>query len=82
MFQSLNPTAIQFIQVLKDASSASIYGSRASNGVIIVTTKNGANTNGKLNIQFNTSIAAQSEKPERFKMLNSVDRGRAPGRLW
>lgn len=79
VFQSLNPTAIQTIQVLKDASSASIYGSRASNGVIIVTTKNGSNTNGKLNVQFNTSIAAQSEKPERFNMLNAVDRGRA---LW
>ncbi|QJW90336.1 TonB-dependent receptor [Spirosoma taeanense] len=79
VFQSLNPTAIQSIQVLKDASSASIYGSRASNGVIIVTTKNGANTDGKLNVQFNTSLSAQSEKPERFKMLNAVDRGRA---LW
>ncbi|NDU95930.1 SusC/RagA family TonB-linked outer membrane protein [Spirosoma terrae] len=79
VFQSLNPTAIQSIQVLKDASSASIYGARASNGVIIVTTKNGFNTDGKLNVQFNTSISAQSEKPERFKMLNAVDRGRA---LW
>ncbi|MFD1143634.1 SusC/RagA family TonB-linked outer membrane protein [Larkinella insperata] len=79
VFQSLNPTAIQSIQVLKDASSASIYGSRASNGVIIVTTKNGANTDGKLNVQFNTSLTTQSEKPERFKMLNAVDRGRA---LW
>ena len=79
VFQSLNPTAIQSIQVLKDASSASIYGSRASNGVIIVTTKNGFNTDGKLNVQFNSSVSAQSEKPERFKMLNAVDRGRA---LW
>lgn len=79
VFQSLNPSAIQSIQVLKDASSASIYGSRASNGVIIVTTKNGYNTDGKLNVQFNTSISAQSEKSQRFKMLNSVDRGRA---LW
>jgi TonB-linked SusC/RagA family outer membrane protein len=79
VFQSLNPTAIQSIQVLKDASSASIYGSRASNGVIIVTTKNGANSDGKLNVQFNSSISAQTEKPQRFKMLNAVDRGRA---LW
>ncbi len=79
VFQSLNPSSIQSIQVLKDASSASIYGSRASNGVIIVTTKNGANTDGKLNVQFNTSITAQSEKPERYKMLNATDRGRA---LW
>lgn len=79
VFQSLNPTAIQSVQVLKDASSASIYGARASNGVVIVTTKNGANTDGKLNVQLNTSITTQSEKPERFKMLNAVDRGRA---LW
>lgn len=79
VFQSLNPTAIQSIQVLKDASSSSIYGSRASNGVIIVTTKNGANTDGRLNVQFNSSISAQSEKPQRFKVLNAVDRGRA---LW
>ena len=79
VFQSLNPSAIQTIQVLKDASSSSIYGARASNGVIIVTTKNGFNTDGKLNVQFNTSISAQSEKPERYKVLNAVDRGRA---LW
>ena len=79
VFQSLNPSAIQTIQVLKDASSSSIYGSRASNGVIIVTTKNGFNTDGKLNVQFNTSISAQSEKSQRYKVLNAVDRGRA---LW
>src|SRR5699024_4233708 len=37
-FQILNPSEIESIQVLKDASSAAIYGARASNGVIIVTT--------------------------------------------
>lgn len=79
VFQGLNPNSIESIQVLKDASASSIYGSRASNGVIIVTTKNGANSNGKINIDFNSSISAQSEKYARFKMLNSVDRGRA---LW
>lgn len=79
VFQGLNPNSIESIQVLKDASASSIYGSRASNGVIIVTTKNGANSNGKINIDFNSSISAQSEKYSRFKMLNSVDRGRA---LW
>ena len=79
VFQGLNPNSIESVQVLKDASASSIYGSRASNGVIIVTTKNGANTNGKINIDFNSSISAQSEKYARFKMLNAVDRGRA---LW
>jgi len=79
VFQGLNPNSIESVQVLKDASASSIYGSRASNGVIIVTTKNGANTNGKINIDFNSSISVQSEKYARFKMLNAVDRGRA---LW
>lgn len=79
VFQGLNPNSIESVQVLKDASASSIYGSRASNGVIIVTTKNGANANGKLSIDFNSSVSAQSEKYARFKMLNAVDRGRA---LW
>ncbi len=79
VFQNMDPATIASVQVLKDASAESIYGARASNGVVIVTTKNGGNTNGKVNFQFNTSASAQSEKSSRFTMLNAVDRGRA---LW
>lgn len=79
VFQNMNPANIESIQVLKDASAESIYGARASNGVIIITTKNGGDTGGKIAFQFNSSIAAQSEKSMRFTMLNSVDRGKA---LW
>lgn len=79
VFQNMNPANIESIQVLKDASAESIYGARASNGVIIVTTKNGGDTGGKITFQFNSSIAAQSEKSMRFEMLNAVDRGKA---LW
>lgn len=79
VFQNMNPANIASVQVLKDASAESIYGARASNGVIIVTTKNGGNTNGKVAFQFNSSLSTQSEKSLRFKMLNAVDRGRA---LW
>ncbi|SEO91244.1 TonB-linked outer membrane protein, SusC/RagA family [Mucilaginibacter gossypiicola] len=79
VFQNLSPSNIASVQVLKDASSESIYGSRASNGVIIVTTKNGGNTDGKVQFQFNNSTSIQSEKSLRFKMLNAVDRGKA---LW
>jgi TonB-linked SusC/RagA family outer membrane protein len=79
VFQNLSPSNIASVQVLKDASSESIYGSRASNGVIIVTTKNGGNTQDKVQFQFNNSTSFQSEKSSRFKMLNSADRGRA---LW
>ncbi|HEX5151060.1 MAG TPA: SusC/RagA family TonB-linked outer membrane protein [Parafilimonas sp.] len=79
VFQNMDPATIASVQVLKDASASSIYGSRASNGVIIVTTRNGSNTQGKVRFQLNSSIAAQSEKAMRFDMLNSVDRGKA---LW
>lgn len=79
VFQNIPAASIASVQVLKDASAESIYGSRASNGVIIVTTKNGSNTDGKVNFQLNSSISSQSEKGTRFKMLNSLDRGRA---LW
>ncbi|RYF45157.1 MAG: SusC/RagA family TonB-linked outer membrane protein, partial [Chitinophagaceae bacterium] len=79
VFQKMDPANISSVQVLKDASAASIYGSRASNGVVIVTTRNGSNTGGKIAFQLNSSISAQSEKSMRLKMLNSLDRGRA---LW
>src|SRR5690606_36049433 len=46
VFQSVAPGSIESIQVMNDASAASIYGSRASNGVIIVTTKDGKSQSG------------------------------------
>ncbi|MGK2862217.1 MAG: SusC/RagA family TonB-linked outer membrane protein [Chitinophagaceae bacterium] len=79
VFQNMDPANIASVQVLKDASAESIYGARASNGVIIVTTKNGGNTGGKVQFQLNSSLSSQSEKSMRFEMLSSVDRGRA---LW
>ena len=54
----LNPNDIESIQILKDAASASIYGSRAANGVIIITTKKGAE--GKLNVTLDASVASQT----------------------
>jgi len=79
VFQSLSPSTIESIQVLKDAASASVYGSRASNGVIIVTTKDGSRAGGGLDIQLNVSNSVQSERPQRFDMLNAQQRGEA---LW
>ncbi|MFN4144219.1 MAG: SusC/RagA family TonB-linked outer membrane protein [Runella sp.] len=52
----LNPNDIESIQVLKDAASASIYGSRAANGVIVVTTKRGKAGNSKINVDMFTGI--------------------------
>lgn len=78
VFQSLSPSKIESVQVLKDASAASIYGSRASNGVIIVTTKEGG-AGQKVNVEFNSSVSMQTTKPQRVDMLNAEQRGRA---LW
>ena len=52
----LNGNDIESIQILKDAASASIYGSRAANGVIIITTKKGKE--GKIKVNFDGSVAA------------------------
>ena len=64
---SLNPSDIQSIEVLKDAASAAIYGSRGSNGVVIVTTKRGKS--GKPTVTFNGSVGFQT--PE--KKLDIMD---------
>lgn len=80
VFQSLSPGSIESIQILKDASASSIYGSRASNGVIIVTTKDGRSRSGEqITISLNSNLSMQTEKPGRIKMLNAEERGRA---LW
>jgi TonB-dependent SusC/RagA subfamily outer membrane receptor len=53
----LNPNDIASIDVLKDASAAAVYGSQASNGVILVTTKEGKS--GKVTVEYNTSYSVQ-----------------------
>lgn len=78
VFASLSPSAIASIQVLKDASASSIYGSRAANGVIIVTTKNAAK-GGVIKVSYSTNVSVLSEKKQRYNMLNALDRGKV---LW
>ena len=56
----INPNDIESIDVLKDASSAAIYGSRAANGVVIVTTKSGSNTEGKPIVDFSANIGVSA----------------------
>ncbi len=57
---SLNMNDIESMQVLKDAASASIYGSRAANGVIIITTKKGKERQDKkVNVSFSANLTAQ-----------------------
>ncbi len=55
----LSSDDIESIEVLKDAASAAIYGSRAANGVVLVTTKSGRNSKKMVNINFNTYFGWQ-----------------------
>ncbi|CCH54072.1 TonB-dependent receptor plug [Fibrisoma limi BUZ 3] len=56
---NIDPKDIESLEVLKDASAAAIYGSRAANGVILITTKKGSN-NGKININLDSYYGTQS----------------------
>ncbi len=68
----LNGSDIESIQVLKDAASASIYGSRAANGVIIITTKHGKD--GKIKVDLDASVSV-SNYVNRMKVLNTKQYG-------
>lgn len=59
-FQYLNPNDIESIEVLKDASSAAIYGARGANGVILVTTKRGGNTGKRARISYDGSLSVST----------------------
>ena len=54
--RSLNPEDIKSIDVLKDASAGAIYGTRAAAGVILITTKSGADTQGRLNLTYSAEM--------------------------
>ncbi|HVF97592.1 MAG TPA: TonB-dependent receptor [Flavisolibacter sp.] len=60
----INPNDIESFNVLKDASAAAIYGSRASNGVIIITTKKGRNGKARFNFSTQNSISTLPKKAD------------------
>jgi len=64
---NINPNDIENIEVLKDAAAAAIYGSRAANGVVLITTKRGKN--GKPQISFN-AFAGISRAAKKLDLLN------------
>ena len=69
----LNPQDIDNITVLKDASATAIYGSKASNGVIVITTKKG--TPGRISVNYNTNVSVR-ERPtyDMYDFMNSQER--------
>ena len=73
----VNPNDIESISILKDAASSAIYGSRAANGVILITTKKGKSGQMRLNYSGNFSIAEPSNLhrmvsnyPHRMRLMN------------
>lgn len=66
VFNLINSTDIESIQVLKDASAAVIYGTRANNGVIIVTTKTGKGGGDGIRFNLNLSTTIQNARTEAF----------------
>lgn len=70
-FSGLNPNDIESIEVLKDAASTAIYGSRASNGVVLITTKTGA-TNQAPTITFEANVALQQAE-RLYDFMNARD---------
>ncbi len=75
VFQTLNPASVESIQVLKDAAASSIYGSRAANGVIIVTTKQGSRE--KINIDITSSVKMNSWGRQEDEVMTSLQLGEA-----
>ncbi|MEO7311721.1 MAG: SusC/RagA family TonB-linked outer membrane protein [Chitinophagaceae bacterium] len=65
----IDPNSIAQIDVLKDASSAAIYGSRGANGVIVITTKKGSS--GPMKVEAGVSLGLNAGYMKRFEVLNS-----------
>src|SRR5699024_2683917 len=66
---NVNPDAIESISVLKDAASAAIYGSRAANGVILITTKRGSEG---INVAYNSSLSWKTPT-DMPNIVNAID---------
>lgn len=66
----INPSDIQSMEILKDASSTAIYGSRGSNGVILITTKQGSE--GKAQVTFDASIGLSTVRKQ-YDLLNAYE---------
>lgn len=66
----INPSDIESMEILKDASATAIYGSRGANGVVLITTKTGKTGKGKIEVSAEYGIA---ELPHQIKLLNASE---------
>lgn len=70
-FSELNPNDIESMSILKDASAASLYGSRAANGVVLITTKTGRT--GETDFTFRATSGLSVRTSEKFTMMNAQE---------
>lgn len=76
----INPNDIESVTVLKDASAAAIYGSRAAGGVIVVTTKRGAE--GKMRLNYSTNFSLTTSPSRSVDLMNSREKLQWEQELW
>ncbi len=76
----INPNDIESVTVLKDASAAAIYGSRAAGGVIVVTTKRGKS--GRMQINYSSNVSVVSKPPRDVNLMNSPEKLSWEQELW
>lgn len=73
-FNAINPSDIESVSVLKDASSTSIYGARAANGVIVITTKRGAMSRQDAQVTFRTQLGISQLAQDNWNLMNTSER--------
>lgn len=73
-FAALSASDIESVDVLKDATATSLYGSRGSNGVIVITTKRGRNTDGKIKFIAKSQFGVSSRTTPTFTVMNMTQR--------
>ncbi len=71
-YSTLNANDIENISVLKDAAAVSIYGARGSNGVLVITTKNGKSSNGQISYGF--QYGKNEKIPDNFTLMNAAQK--------
>jgi len=70
---AINPNDIESITILKDASAGALYGSRGANGVVMITTKAGKDTSGKISTNFKASLGLSSRAIPRYNVMNQSE---------
>lgn len=70
---TVSPNDVASVSILKDAASAAIYGSRASNGVILITTKSGGDTGGKITFNYNNFLGSRGPTIMHDVVSNTAD---------